>query len=67
MYLATTRGESERTLNTREVRSGVYLIIYLYVMLHSNRPMRMLKHKHVDRKDRQDARTCKVLLDGSLD
>ena len=37
-------GEPEQAPNTRETGSGVYLFIYLYVILHGNDLMRMLKH-----------------------
>ena len=40
------RGEPERAPNTRETGSGVYLFIYLYVILHGNDLMCMLK-QHV--------------------
>ena len=52
-------GEPERAPNTWETGSSVYSFIYLYVILHSNRLMRMLKHQPLDSKDRQDAGTCK--------
>ena len=42
----------------QEKPEAVY--IYLYVILHSNRLIRMLKHQPLDGKDRQDAGTCTV-------
>ena len=42
------RGKPERAPNTQETGSGVYICIYLCVILHSNDTMCMLKHHMLD-------------------